>query len=325
MTTTTELKPMYLPLELVLNVITCSLPKYPSVILPPSHPITQTLLSFTLVCHETWRLATRYLRQHCVYLSSQGRLHFFLRQLFDTPQSCNIPLIFLAPFGETIDNLNTSTMTRELLCHTSPHLKRLVIDIPLRSLYPEDDMFSVRPLLREGFMALENLEEFVSIRDELYLKTNLDNFEPPVWRRWKKLRRLALYNVDAQSSFWANVANMPELEVLVLTRADGLEEFNIKARYFQYTRSGKPLKVLLINTEQDQVRFSNLKRTGWDKVDPQKKMTITTYNVPSLYETEDPIEMCQDYVKAGALNGTLWDWEGEQIQHLPRFDIKLLN
>jgi hypothetical protein len=174
-------------------------------------------------------------------------------------------------------------------------------------------------------MALENLEEFVSVRDELYLKTNLDNVEPPVWRRWKKLRRLALYNVDAHSSFWANVANMPELEVLVLTRADDLEEFNIKARYFQYTGSGKPLKVLLINTEQDQVRFSNLKRTGWDKVDPQKKMTIMTYDVPSLYETEAPTGMCQDYVKAGALNGTLWDWEGEQIQHLPRFGIKLLN
>ncbi len=53
-----DVKPMHLPLELVLIVITCSVPK-PGVLLRPSHPITQTLLSFTLVCHETRKVVRR--------------------------------------------------------------------------------------------------------------------------------------------------------------------------------------------------------------------------------------------------------------------------
>jgi hypothetical protein len=51
-----------LPLELVLNVITCSLPAAPNAFLQISDPATKLLLVFPLVCQETWRLANRYLR-----------------------------------------------------------------------------------------------------------------------------------------------------------------------------------------------------------------------------------------------------------------------
>ncbi|KAH7390517.1 hypothetical protein BKA66DRAFT_459109 [Pyrenochaeta sp. MPI-SDFR-AT-0127] len=90
-------KPMPLPLELVLNIITCSLPS-PDVILDSSHPITKTLNSFTLVCHETKRLANRYLLGHCVYLDSSTRLRSFLLEVPTRPELRNVTCLSLSPF-----------------------------------------------------------------------------------------------------------------------------------------------------------------------------------------------------------------------------------
>ncbi|KAF2714855.1 hypothetical protein K504DRAFT_445788 [Pleomassaria siparia CBS 279.74] len=308
---------MPLPLELVLNVITNSLPKYPNVILAPSHPITQTLLSFTLVCHETRRIANRYLRQYCMYLSSERRLRAFLLEIPNRPELRNIESLFLAPFdGHTIDDLSTAMWVRELFSFTCNSLKRLIIDVPLRSLYPETDHLAVRAVLREAFVKLENLEELVSVRDELFLSVTHHGNEPPVWKSWIKLRRLALYNVDASPGFWRSVGQMPALETVVLTRADSLRESNIKKEYFK--NGDRALNVLLINVEEDQVRFSQIPRINWDKLDPQKRVTIFTYNVPCPFEEDDPIDICQEHVRIGAESGTLWDWRGEQIQHLPK-------
>ncbi|KAF1957541.1 hypothetical protein CC80DRAFT_547438 [Byssothecium circinans] len=161
-----QLKPIHLPLELVLNIVTCSLPK-PDVLLAPSHPITQLLLSFTLVCKETKRLADRYLLRHCVYLSSETRLSSYLSMIPDRrPELKNITALYLAPLGDTRDDRPTAILVRELFNYACTTLKRVIIDIPLRSLYPDESYMGVRRILREGFQRLENLEEVVSVRDE---------------------------------------------------------------------------------------------------------------------------------------------------------------
>ncbi|PSN71003.1 hypothetical protein BS50DRAFT_477034, partial [Corynespora cassiicola Philippines] len=276
-----------LPLELVLHVITCSLPKYPNVLLRPSHPITQTLLSFTLVCHETRRLANRYLRQHCVYLASETSLRSYLLTIPGRPDLRNINSLLLAPFGprDTIDDQPTAFFVRELFNYTCTNLKRLVIDIPLRSLDPEDDHLGVRQILRAGFERLENLEELVSVRDELYLNVSPRGDEPEVWTGWQRLRHLALYNVDADEDFWSDVAHMPQLESLVLTRADGLGETDIKAQYFNHSQ--RPLRILLVNVEDDHVKLKHMPRASWATVDPENVMTIMRYNVPCLFDDDD--------------------------------------
>ncbi|PVI07603.1 hypothetical protein DM02DRAFT_608694 [Periconia macrospinosa] len=317
-----QLKSIHLPIEIVLNIITCSLPKS-NVLLDPAHPITQLLVTFTLVCHETRKLATRYLCQHCIYLSSGPRLSSYLLTIPSRPELCNISALFLAPFGGTIDDQPTARWVRELLNYTCTTLKRLVIDIPLRSLYPEDDHLGVRDILRQGFQRLQNLEEFVSVQDELYLSVqdrfDTNNNERAFWRNFPKLKRLAVYNPMIDHLFWEDVAAMSNLECLVLTRADGLRDrngSNFKTEYFHHC--DRPLKVLLINTESHQVRYGNMRRHRWDEVDPEKKMTIMTYSIPLLFD-DDHIAVCQDYVKIGAQYGTLWDWEGEIIQHRPSF------
>lgn len=307
------LKPMSLPLELVLDVIRCMLPK-PNVLLAPSHPITQTLLSFTLVCHETRRFANRCLLQHCIYLASESSLRSLVLTIPARPDLRNITALFLAPFADTIDNQPTAIWIRELFGYTGASLRRLIIDIPLRSLYPDDDHLGVRAILNEGFQRLENLEELVSVRDELYLDTTRPTTERPFWTRWPRLRRLAVYNADCHSSFWSDVATRSQLETLVLTRADGLDYCDPKAAYLRHC--SRPLKILLINVEQHHVRFSGTRVLSWTTVDPDRKVNIVRYTVP-LFNDDDPIEVCQDYVRIGAEHGTLWDWEGETIGQLP--------
>ena len=69
--------------------------------------------------------------------------------------------------------------------------------MPLRTLHPEEDHKGVRPVLRQGFEALVNLGECVSVEDELYLHVHFYlREESPVWATcWPRLRRLYLYNV----------------------------------------------------------------------------------------------------------------------------------
>ncbi|KAF2181884.1 hypothetical protein K469DRAFT_713484 [Zopfia rhizophila CBS 207.26] len=306
-------KPISPPIELVLHVVTGLLPDNPHTLLPPSHPTTEALLAFTLVCQETRQLANRYLRDHCVYLSSDTRLRSLLLSVPCRSDLLNITSLFLAPFRHTVDDLPTATWVRELLFYTSPSLKRLIIDIPPRSLYPDDDHLNVRPVLREAFVMLEHLEEFVSVRDELYLDTVRWGNHEAVWRHWPRLRRLALYNVDATGLFWIAIAKMQELGTLVLTHADGLEELNIKASFFH--DAGRPLKILLVNAEDEQP--DNIIMSDWNIIDPRRKMNIMLHSLSAAFTQEDPIEACQEYIKAGAETGTLWDWEGELLEQSP--------
>lgn len=364
-----------LPLELIFHIIS-SLLGDQRTILHPSHSATKALLSFTLVCRATYPVASNYLRQHCVYINNDRRLRDLiycaestggrirgrhnatpvdpstsLPLLSDTTPLRPITALHLAPFRGSIDDQPTAIWTRELFCLIHPHVTRLVIDIPLRSLYPAGDHLSVRKTLREAFSLLTGIEEFVSVRDELYL----DILEPDwrtemevqVWTLWPRLRRLALYNVDANDHFWRAVRRMRSLETVVITRADSLEVSCIKTGYLSTVstdtgtgagdgettttevqaegrntdgdfESPRPLKVVIVNIENHQP--GNIAgRWKWDKVDPGHIVKIMKYNVPtSFYGDESPIDLCQEWVKTAALNGKIWDWEGPVIQQGPR-------
>lgn len=294
----------YLPLELVLNIITCSLPAS-NAILPPSHDVTKLLLTFTLVCHETRRLANRYLRQRCVHLSSSKRLSSYILAIAHEPELRNSTALTLAPFQDTIDDLPLCSWVRELFNYTCSTLRRLVIDIPLRSLYPEDDHLAVRQILRGGFERLENLEEFVSTRDELYLEVTDGVRHPAVWRSWKKLKRLALYNVDLTFYFWQDVARLPALDTLVLSRSDGNDEsLDDWAEYFKISK--RSFKLLMLGSQRrrlvpDELLSGRVKNRN-DLAD------IPIIRSVWLQHTWDfSIEECQEFVWDHAEKGTLWN------------------
>ena len=84
-------------------------------------------------------------------------------------------------------------MVRELLIYTAPTLKRLIVDMPLRSLFPRDDRQGVKKILNEGFERLVNLEELVSVKDQFFLPYWENGQAVAFWTHFPKLRRLAVY------------------------------------------------------------------------------------------------------------------------------------
>lgn len=320
---------MLLPLELVFQIIESLRPKYSNVLLRHSHPITQTLLSFTLVCRATRPVANRCLLQHCVYLSSKSRLQSFLSDLSNRPELGNTKAIFLNPYSDVTDNLYNDTISvsiHQIFSHTYTSLRRLIIDWPAQE---SEDLFPHQlPCVLGGLMLLENLEEFVSVQvlfggTFFAFRPYGSNENSQICTKWPKLRRLALFGRITDGGTWTQIAQQPQLETFVLTCATGLETCNIKALYFSKTQ--RPIKIMLVNKSQKQIRFSQFAgRRDWDRNDPDKKMTIMTYDVPDVFEEDSAgnDKTCQEYVRAGAENGTLWQWEGEVISHPPVFPLR---
>ncbi|KUI57189.1 hypothetical protein VP1G_04532 [Cytospora mali] len=257
------------------------------------------------------------------------------------PKLHPLTALYLAPFTRTIDNQPTAIWVRELFCLIHPTLRRLVIDMPLRSLYPADDHLSVRATLREAFAMLRALEEFASVRDELFLDVLEPEWragreeEPAVWESWPRLRRLALESVAAEEGFWRGVAALRGLESLVLVRPGSLRRVCMKSGYFGGARSAggdglgaedavelpRPLKVVVAGFSYDLQTSRWAGRWKWDRIDRDNIMKVMTYDVPdSVYEGEDLVDRYYEWVKTAALNGDIWDWEGPLVMGTPKVE-----
>ena len=354
-----------LPTELLLHTIDSLIPSNPPVAFPASHIVTRTLLKLCLVSKTIHYAATRLLFAHCVYVDSPDRLRLLQRTLVDhhverafgsriprqlpldrdlpdfNLETCHentskpfINSLFLAPFpDDTIDSPEIAPLVLGLCTTIGHYLTRLVIDIPLRSLYPEDDTNNVRPFLQAAFQELVTLEEFVSTRDELFLDvTEHDREHPAVWSTWPNLKRLALYNVDVSSMrFLRDIRQCRQLTHLVLTRADGLT-----GRVFPSSPSLFPppplqmshslQRVLIVNFTDDHGYSPAFSRRKWKdcflgKVwvamsDNQKhKLQIARIDVPipGFREIDYAIERCQEWVCEAAIQGTLWELPGAPL------------
>lgn len=312
---------MPLPIELVLHVVESLKPKYSNVLLPNSHPITQTLLSFTLVCRATRRVANQCLRQHCVHLSSDSRVRSFVSDMSNRQELRKTEAMYIHAWEIGVHDTDFSNLAFGLFSNISSHLRRLVVELPVD--YPSHYTMDQLGLFHSGFKLLSNLEEFVSVHDDLFVVRT----RPSPWNFWPKLRRLALSGAMIDAHFWSDIAAFSQLETVVLSCQALLDEYNIKALYLAHTQ--RPLKVLIVHIAHCQTRSSQFAgRKDWDKNDPHKRMTIMTYDVPMLFENEykmgDAADIVEAYVRTGAENGTLWDWEGDIISHPPVFPPKPL-
>lgn len=265
-----------------------------------------------------------------MYIDSPHRLELLLRSLTEPPFSfelrCLVTNLYLSPYHGNIDNANTAARILELFTTIGPTLKRLVSNIPLRSLHPEEDMNLVRPVLRKAHMQLVNLEEFTSVADELFLATKPDhwNNEPEleVWTVWPNLRKLALYNVLVSERWADNVKSMEHLETLALTRADGLAQFPLPQMFAQ-CNDFRTLRVLIINEStfnfNDDVNMGHgetYESSNGDEVAVPDmrdyKGTVEIVKVPvTIYGgLENSIKGIQRRVRDAALEDTLWAGEG---------------
>jgi hypothetical protein len=304
-----------LPIELVLNIMTCSLPNAPDAILNAAHPTTKLLLSFSLVCRETRRLAVRYLAQHCVCLDSRfERLDYYLQAALTQPALQRVTSLSLAPFGTNIHDWGVCCSVRELLCCTCETLKKLVIDIPLRSITPSRDRLGLRPVLREGFERLVNLEEFVNIQDELSLDVT-EREQAFVWRKWPKLKRMALGGASLEPTFWRQVALHSSLEILFVTSPDEIRSYDPKAEYLKHTT--RPLRFVVLTTPSWRVERSDyFWECNWDSLDPTNRMSVQEYLLPYCLEggtVRSAPRRQKEFVRRAAEDGSLFKWEGKQI------------
>jgi hypothetical protein len=291
---------------------------------------TRLLYSLLTVCRTVHSVAKRHLWTACMYIDSPHRLSLLLRSLDESPFSFELkPLVtnlYLSPYHGNIDNVDTASNILKLFTIVGPSLKRLVSNIPLRSLYPEEDEKLVRPVLRRAHMQLINLEEFTSVRDDLFLSTKIDHWnnepEPEVWTLWPKLRRLALYNVLVSDSWAEDIKKLEHLETLALTRADGLAQFPLP---HIFVKRDKPQNLRLLIINESTYDFFNGINNGVgatyensDGVDvvthnlKEYKGTVEVERVPiTIYAgLENSIRGIQRRVRDAALEDTLWAGEG---------------
>jgi hypothetical protein len=346
----------HLPTELLFHIIECLIPSSPPLGFPASHVVTRTLLKLCLVCKTIHYAAIRCLFAHCVYIDSPDRLkllqqtlidhqqgrafgssthhqspvdkdypHFDLHARWESRPISFIKSLFLAPFpDDTIDCPEIAPLILGLCTTLSSYLTRLVIDIPLRSLYPEDDTNHVRPFLQAAFQELVVLEEFVSTRDELFLDVTEHDWNNPdvaIWSTWPNLRRLALYNVDVSAdSFIQDIQQCRNLTHLVLTRTDGLTERTRSLTPHMTLQISPHLqRVLIVNTASEHRIRPAFSRRKWkqcfvgkvwaalsDRTGYGAQIVKVDVAVPVGRE-DDVIELCQEWVCEAAIQGTLWE------------------
>ncbi|KAH6969439.1 hypothetical protein DER45DRAFT_549279 [Fusarium avenaceum] len=255
-----------------------------------------------------------------------------LRNRPDEPDDQLVPEI---PSYSDLQNLSIIEDVREILFTLARVLKTLVVDMPLRNLYRENDRYGIRKILREGFEALDDIEELVSVRDELYLDSTGGFEDPQVWIRWPKLKRMALYNVVADEELWQNMLLCPHLDTAIFTRGDGVEydDFLIDmkrewSRAWAAGTSGVPttnngqgrypgpeITIAFCNTAPELPKFDS-HIPSWHTMDPENKICVLTVPTDTIYFGQspkdypwhnDPIGVSQEWIRNRALTGTLWE------------------
>ncbi|KAM6519198.1 hypothetical protein FALCPG4_012845 [Fusarium falciforme] len=225
-----------------------------------------------------------------------------------------------------LNDLETARTTHGILATLAPILKTLIIDMPLRSLHPPADEKGIRRILRRGFEALVNLEEFVSVHDDLFLDATLDpEMEENVWSTcWPKLRRLCLFGQEVDEKLWATMAHHRHLETVVLSGPTPhyyqVPGWDIKGLWFENLpgkrRYPRKLSLVLVNCigkEADLRRFA----ASWKKLDPKNRLNIRNFTLqaPLVKAYDGAIEtwpllaadLCQYWITEKALDGGLWD------------------
>ncbi|PYH93570.1 hypothetical protein BO71DRAFT_254486 [Aspergillus ellipticus CBS 707.79] len=240
--------PMHLPPEIIQLIIEYIIPPNPPVAFPMFSEEVDTLVNLTLVSRFTRQIANRLLINHCLLIDEERLLQNLLE--------CQPPDLVgpsSAARGAHVQNKAAAGLVLALLDAEKPsvakqidqlsfylcrRLTRLVIDLPLRFYHPQLADDTVRPTLREAFLRLTQLEEFCSAADDLCLDTKglpfvwevpsdqleEDDYEPPVWSLWPRLRRLALCEVDVTSmQFIGGLRRCSNLTHLVLVAPSGLD------------------------------------------------------------------------------------------------------
>ena len=318
-----------LPVELLEMIIENIVPPSNNLALPASDMTTRTLHSCLTVSRPTFNRSLELLYSKCLYIDNQQQLRALLKSYQSGCFALDLKVtastsMYLAPFtGDTIDEPKVVEDLHSLFDIVGNSVRRMVTDMPLRSAYPDRrEGREIRVPLRNAFRKLMALEEFTSVRDELYLSTIMpkaNDIEPPVWSRWPSLQRLALYNVDISEDLLKNATRLRSIKRLVLTRPDGMEDLG------QLREALTPATtIVIVNTWESHLPAQ--RRWIRKAVDAGQGQRVTHSEIQYSYTRDiahvmavcvseialngghdaQHIYQCQDWVKTEALSGTLW-------------------
>ncbi|CZR40855.1 uncharacterized protein FPRO_10443 [Fusarium proliferatum ET1] len=219
-----------------------------------------------------------------------------------------------------MQDLRTIHILKDVLITLAPVLKIIIVDMPLRDLSPTQNGDILEPL-RQGFEALVNIEELISVKDELYVDTDTEVIQPHVFIKWPKLRRLCLYNVMAADTFFEDMASCPQLETAVFVRPDLADDVKGEwaAAWAKINRQdtkddgpvyqGPKISMAFCDWPPYLYDFSS-KIPHWQEVDPDNKIIVSTVATHQRYDRRSrrrgPIASCQDWIRDHALRGTIW-------------------
>lgn len=316
-----------LPVELLEMIIEAVVPANGDFAIPTSNITTRTLHSCLTINRATFNRSLELLYCKCLYINSPRRLHALLQAYQPNSIALQLKLeasrsMFLEPFsGDTIEESEVVPDLENLFDILGNHVRRMVIDMPLRSAYPDTRTGrELRVPLRNAFRKLMALEEFVTVRDELYLSTifpSNNEIEQPVWTRWPNLRHLALYNVDISHDLLLNIGRLRALKTLVLTRPDGMEDWE------RLRNSLSPeTTIIVVNVWDDhqpaQRRWlrlamdsykwavrSQIQASNDQDVACAQAVCVSRIDLNSGLDARH-IYDCQEWVKDEMLSGTLW-------------------
>jgi hypothetical protein len=322
--------PPYLPVEILDRIIWFTVPDHNYLAYPASHTTTKILVAFLTVSKATGRAAKTLLYTHCLYIDTPWRLNSLLTASLTKPSPSisvsYIQSLYLAPFpGRTIRDRKIISQIAELFTLLGPSLKRLVINMPLRSHYPmEDTVERLRPILRKGFEQLVHLEEFSSVRDELYLAywnsevadvpypvDNLDDedgfehwLDDFMFERWPQLRCLALYNRMLHYSFRQAIGRMPMLERVVLSRPDVDEGF-LNGTWPWYMSCYRDWVQITFVEATDDASHTGTRKMTFENLASDKQPNAWKYKL-FVDKGEDPISSVQNWSLQRMLDGSIW-------------------
>ncbi|KAH0372748.1 hypothetical protein KCU65_g964, partial [Aureobasidium melanogenum] len=317
-----------LPFELLDHIIRLTIPDSNYLAYPASHPTTKTLLALCMVSKATSRTAKALLYTHCLYIDEPWRLDLLLMRSFSQSHfqtsASHIKRLYLSPFPrDTIREPKVVTQVAELFTLLGPSLKRLVINMPLRSHYPEEDVVDkLRPILRSGFEQLVHLEEFCSIEDELYLAywdpafsqhAHINEVNDFMFEKWTKLRRLALYNQYVDPAFCEALTRMPNLEKVILSRPD-FEADEASWSTDMALLFGRRIQSIVVDAT-DRAPEAGMQSMRCRIESSGAQSDTWKYN---LFAGDDPDEICvvQDWSLQCALDSSLWSLTDDLNTHV---------
>ncbi|KAF2831609.1 hypothetical protein CC86DRAFT_141392 [Ophiobolus disseminans] len=308
-----------LPVELFLHVLDqlvathCSLQP---IAYGPSNAITQTLRTLTLVSHDVYLIASRYLYLYCLYLNNCTNYTRLRRTLglnlgyhpqalrFDQASrndelfagmSRHISSAFISPLKSEQD-CGATPMVRLPqvidLCKTiGLTLKRLALDLqPIYASASEVEL--VRPHLSEKniFLHMPHLEELVSSYNVL----DYFPYAPP------NLRRLAITFQELKDTQLDFCFSTSSLQTLIFLRPPELLASDVELLFSSY--KGRSLDVVLVD-----VNSNHRTPTGTRTWKDDDAVRVWELDVPtSFYGDEDELILCDDYMWTHGVNGTLW-------------------